>query len=1243
MATEEVEVAFNIELDTRKLVSRMVAFDRSIQQTSLNIGKLSKTAKAFGKHYEQDFKKAEKAMDDFQDTVIKHGERIKRAREDQAAASTEAEKKAAAERLKIAEKVASASIRQARNLAQETAKAAQKSAKEAQKALVQGMDFGALTQQFSKTFEEKTDWGKFRDTIQSELKDGLEEGFDSFKGKDISGLIKGAGKLGSTLLKGIGAGGGAALTRGGAKMQAKGADMGGAGGTALKAIGSVMGKLGPTLGMLAKLGPLLSTSAAIFAGIVKVMLDAESAAKGMNKEIVESAGAADILYKHGGDAQGAFKELDKTLDSIRYDATDIAQNMKYGMKAEDIINVTKGFNQAGVSLVSLKQAFKNAGDAAESSAAQVQDFGDLARMSFVYSRMMGVSLSEITEMQGEMFTEMGTSLSGIQLQFARMTKDAVESGIATNKFFNIIRGISADLALYTTRMGQATTMLKVLGKVMNPREAQKFMQTAVQGLKQMGEEDRIRLTLLAGEGKMRDVITKDLNRKTQLAYADLASASGTTIEEVRAAAAKGGQDLEKILEKVAPNQRAAFKSALAEIKMDKNAMQKGGLVGTAEAAANLSAAGALTATKAALQRFGGKGKLSEMTGIQAMAARKAAGVSLEQFRAMAKMEQAVDEQKDTMKQAFQAQAAGKADPTQLKMLERLKAIGITSEDQLKAADDADIIAAMEQSDQDALAAATEQKDYAAETAKATTSIMDKMETIIEGIFEFIYEALKDVIADLNEFINMVADIAGKERKHDPVRESKRILREQQTKENAPVVKALQDAMKEGGGGKAAFLKQMGPVLEKGMAASKAEQAEAFAKQFAKKEGKDWDKLSEEEKKGYLTKGQEELGKQTAAGSTRGGIGGMAYEDFSNLVHLSTKGVGAADVQSQADMMGKFLKTAQLTDDQLKSFRDTYAKKMAAGGTMEGSIYGAAREAKLDDKQIQAMMVAMMGSLGDEELAKFATQSKTLQAGLARPPAGGAAAAPPATGQQAAAAKAAAPGSGVAAAPGAAAAAAPAPGGAAAPGGSAVAPTQPAAPMAVTAAPPATKGEQAIMDQVGDGTIDVVKNLQDLWDALRRKGIRLEQSWMDSKYKEVIEKGALEAIRKGLFEYALYTAADPQKVIDQMKGSGFEEVGKMATAYADDAAHANFLKKVSGNAQGGIVTSVGGGLAKIEAAPGEGLASIGPGERILPAGAGGGAGGVTVNVNGIGGADLANYLKGKIADAIYEYKRREKFT
>jgi hypothetical protein len=207
--------------------------------------------------------------------------------------------------------------------------------------------------------------------------------------------------------------------------------------------------------------------------------------------------------------------------------------------------------------------------------------------------------------------------------------------------------------------------------------------------------------------------------------------------------------------------------------------------------------------------------------------------------------------------------------------------------------------------------------------------------------------------------------------------------------------------------------------------------------------------------------------------------------------------------------------------------------------------------------------------------------------------------------------------------------------------------------------------------------ETVGSLQELWNALRRQGIKLDKTQLDGKIKDIIEKGTLPAIREALFEYSLYSSEDPAKLLDRMQKTGFKDLGPMAKGYAEDEKNKDFLGKSSAqgatssdkkpeepsggffkpeqamtpanatqaaaNASGGIVSGIANGMANVVPAPGEGLASIGKGERIVPAGKGGGTPQINLTVQGIGGQDLANFLREKIAQGIYEYKRREKFN
>ena len=150
----------------------------------------------------------------------------------------------------------------------------------------------------------------------------------------------------------------------------------------------------------------------------------------------------------------------------------------------------------------------------------------------------------------------------------------------------------------------------------------------------------------------------------------------------------------------------------------------------------------------------------------------------------------------------------------------------------------------------------------------------------------------------------------------------------------------------------------------------------------------------------------------------------------------------------------------------------------------------------------------------------------------------------------------------------------------------------------------------------------------------------------------MEASMLSALRVALFEYYMYSGTDRNTLLAAMSKGGVRDPRDMAKRYGrattETGGTAGALRDVGtqvevlgAQARGGMVTGIASGIAVV-AAQGEGLASVGRGERITPAG-GGAAGGVHVSVNGIGGPDLARLIEGKVVEGIREYKRREKFN
>lgn len=1126
---ENVEIAFNLEVESRSALKGLLAVDNTLKKMFSRKDRLGdRFDDQAVKRFRNDLGAGRKQLLGMEKAfgsskiganLSKNFDRIKKANKSLQKALSDGEREIAAA-VKSNDKGREAAVRKHwKRVVDE----AQKDLDREQQLMRRQISKGGGSKYLKKQSETATYYnnrrGKDGEPSQNkkDVAEAISEGFDALKGKDLLGVGKSGGKLGIALANVLGK----RSFQAGDALSQKGKAKGGVMGAAMGASGEIMKSAGGLVATLSKLAPILSLAGGVLSSLVSMLIDIEAKAKEMNKALLEGSATAGFMGANMGDANLAAADLQSTLNAVRDQATDTQENIKWGTNPDDIIRATNAYAQQGVTIETLNSAFQTANASSNEAAKSVGNFGSLARVSFGYSKMLGVSLQEITDFQAEMFTEMGSSLGDLRLDFARMTRDANESGIAANKFFGILRGVSADLSLYTTRLGQASAALKLVGKSMNPREAQKFLSTVTQSYAQMSEEDRLRATLIAGEGKMRGIVGKDLESKTKKLYSEIAQATGATIEEIQSAgqasAKDGGKAMEAILNRTEEGKKktGTLMGALSEINMDKNALQKGGTMGVAEAAGNMSLGASLDATKAQLARFGGKGKLKDMTGIQGYAARKAANVSKETLRSMAKLEDSIDRQKANLGEELEGllakKGAGTLSEAEAAKLTKLTNLGLTSKEAIDKADNSDIINSMEASDQEALVEATEQKNFQQETANYTRGAMDLLQLAIDGIFESMYQ----VMLSIWEILSSVPLFGGNPEKNGL---QKAVLGSRDP--------AMMKAFKETGGDpakmKAALLGNW--ANRQAMAAN----PETGGKIGAVLNG-DKDKLRE--------------------ALMSSGMFGSTFDD---------KGLATAKAIEGGKTYEQFL--AEMSPEDRKTLNQ-----------------------KVMERSLNAEQLVGMGAKG----------TSAAKAVVAQATSGGA----------------------------------PAPTVSATP--SPIAPA--AAPATVAASIPATPAEKEVIDTINLQGKDTVRNLQDLWALMSQQGIKVNKSHLANDWQPILKKAALEGVREALFEQAIYSSANPTALLDRMGKSGLDGVAALASSYKPATAHA----------EGGAVTGIANGMA-VFAPPGEGLTSIGPGEKIVPSGTGSGAGAVHLHVNGIGGKDLANFLREKVAQGIYEYKSREKF-
>jgi len=1190
---EEIELAFNIEMETRKALGEVSKIDKSLRNMVNNSLKI----KDFDSKSLRDFRKeAGKTAKDLNDIAMSMSPRSRKRLDGEFRAVEKAYKKLATvtrtERTKIAlieSKLSKASSKEDREaakaeltLAKKTTQALIRQAKlgfaNKRKALGEGIVATGASKDIEKRSSSAKQTREFIDNIKStkvgaEMADGFKDAVSALRGKDIFGIGKAGYKVSAGMLKGA-----AKLSMAhGAGVAAKGEARGGLMGGAMKGVGKAMEGIGPLLGTLSKIVPMLGLVGGAVMGLVKLFLDADAAVKEMNKTVLDGASTWDLYASQGKDVEKGMGHLDTVLRKVRDQTTDVMMNAKMGTTSKDHQQFINTLSREGISLQRIDSTLENNKTRVDDVSKSLTKYTDISSMAISYSRLFGVSLDEIAQFQGEMMRDLGVSLNDVGKEFDKIGNAADASGIAANKFFAILRSVSSDLGLYGVRIGEATKMLGQLGKVMSPRTADKFLKTFSQGLSGKSIQDRLKLVLLGGGGAVK-AIQQDIQDQKKDIISKLAGEAGVSPEDAKKLLEGGRTGKGTLTEMGAAGKvkdvgtmREAYKNA---VRNEKSA--KLGTYGAAAAAKNMSGFGSFDMQRQAILRQSGSKNIEGAVGLkgEAWGAQVAGGEDA--LEALRGMERGLEQQREDLVNAVDNPEGNKELISELKNMgvidqkasdDDVKNNAIMLKKKVKEMKESDVWKSLDKKNAEAGKSQAEKDaevmlQMGKEQGTRTQGILDALGNIFDALYNQIYGVLMDIS-------NLFNTKWG----------AKSAIREQALgSKNSEIVGAWGRSSGDVG-------KYMGALS-------------------GSKTAKGIDTLLHSTNPDDSAK--KEAQKSSIAGAfSVDSLTGKVADDLASA--LKEAGIGGSDAEKilSAQRSGK-----------------SVGASISAGGLSDKA------EADLYSK----MALWFTGATGRTTLID---QASGLRSGGPPP-------APEVPAQQQATAAAANPGQG---------------------GGSvaSVAPPSPPAPTAPGAGPAATPGgvgqgpnkiptlpdeqhmNDAVLDQMDFTGASVVNSLQDLWNALRMKGIKFDRTQLEGLYQDVIHKGTYLGAQDALAEYALYTASDPSGVLKKMKDSGFQGVGKLATTLEgqmDDAKKA----REAPHAAGGLVTGISGGMAQISPAAGEGLTSIGRGERILPAGAGGGGGAsISLTVNGLGGQDLANFLKEKITQGIHEYKRREKFT
>jgi len=313
-------------------------------------------------------------------------------------------------------------------------------------------------------FGEKKDFDK----SVSYLEESMVSVADTF-GEALSGNLDSVAKLGIDSLK-----------TGGNKLRDTASNM-------RLSTGGEGGKLSKVIGTLGK-------SVAVFAGVAsglfaifKVMQAIEEAQKGVNKELIEAYGMTDLIVDNAGEVATQIKNVRQSLSDA-----DFANDL--GVPLEQARQMVTELNSIGINMRTVN------GD--------VESMKDLTMQLRASSAAIGIGFSDAVGFAQNFREEMGLSVKNGQLlermsdEFSRIRDLASQSSFSTNRFFQVVQGLTEGIGGMNVRVGEAGALFLKLSKVLGPKAGQQFAQGLTEGFRSEGIQDRMKRIILTGKGKV---------------------------------------------------------------------------------------------------------------------------------------------------------------------------------------------------------------------------------------------------------------------------------------------------------------------------------------------------------------------------------------------------------------------------------------------------------------------------------------------------------------------------------------------------------------------------------------------------------------------------------------------------------------------------------------------------------------------------------------------------------------------
>ena len=271
-------------------------------------------------------------------------------------------------------------------------------------------------------------------------------------------------------------------------------------GSSMGVKGGALETLGKSLGGIAKGLLMIGAIVGGIAALAKVLLDADSAAKELNRTMFESGiSGADLADKFGG--------VSDNIDKVRKSFTEaVHYNIMWGVTAKDTLAILGSFAEAGFT-------YKEITDGAKNATEETEHLQKATEGAIAYSKILGMSSSEVATNMATYMEEFGLTLKGIEERFSAITLVAKDSGFATKRFFNMVLQATSGMSMYNVRIEEAVELLVKLGRTLGEKKGADALTKVMQGSREKSTQERTKDVMTTGLPLVLDTLQKDAANK----------------------------------------------------------------------------------------------------------------------------------------------------------------------------------------------------------------------------------------------------------------------------------------------------------------------------------------------------------------------------------------------------------------------------------------------------------------------------------------------------------------------------------------------------------------------------------------------------------------------------------------------------------------------------------------------------------------------------------------------------------